>query len=203
MKKSLFTLGLILGLLVFSCNISFANDSEKFKLIYEIGTLSNQEKFDDALEKCSKAIKTYPDDAELYYWSATIKSLKGDKKNALIDYNKVIELNPKDENAYVMRGICKSDLGDTNGAIEDYNSALKINPQNSSAYSMRACAKIDLGDLNGANLDLNLANKIVDDITKSSVQEVNIKQNKDSEDKSISPKSELTEKIENQTIEHQ
>lgn len=185
MKKYLIMLGLILGLFVYTSNFCFANNSEKLKLISEIGTLSNQEKYDEALEKCSLAMKTYPNEAILYYWSATIKSLKGDRKNALIDYNKVIELNPNADDAYVMRGICKSDLNDIEGAIKDYNTAIKLNPQNSSAYSMRACAKIDLGDFNGANDDLNIANKIVDDFEHINNSNLEKNVNSDTKDSSI------------------
>ena len=138
-------------------NQTFASDIDKVKIISEIGTLSNNEKYDEALEMCDSALKTYPNEPDLYYWSATIK---------LEDYNKVIELKPNDSNAYVMRGICKSDLGDPAGAIEDFNTALKINPKDSSAYSMRACARIDLGDLTGANEDLNIANQLYDETTQ-------------------------------------
>lgn len=162
MRRVVITLMLTLGILLASTNISFASDVEKYKTISEIGTLSNTEKYEEALEKCSSAMEKYPDEYELYYWSATIKSSMGDKEAALKDYDKVISLNPQDGNAYVMRGICKSDLNNPAGAIEDFNKALEINPKDTAAYSMRACAKIDLGDMNGANQDLEIANKLYD-----------------------------------------
>ncbi len=164
MKKVLIIFGFVVTLLGCSLTSSYASDLEKHKTISEIGILSNAEKYDEALQKCEAALVKYPDDPELYYWSATIKASTGDKKSALADYDKVIELNPKDGNAYVMRGICKSDLNDPIGAIEDYNKALEINPKDSSAYSMRACAKLDLGDFNGANADLEVANKLYENL---------------------------------------
>ena len=166
MKKLLIITGLFLMLFLNGANQTFASDIDKVKIISEIGTLSNNEKYDEALEMCDSALKTYPNEPDLYYWSARIKSYTGNKKAALEDYNKVIELKPNDSNAYVMRGICKSDLGDPAGAIEDFNTALKINPKDSSAYSMRACARIDLGDLTGANEDLNIANQLYDETTQ-------------------------------------
>lgn len=167
MKKILLITGLFLALLINISNPSFAStDVEKVKIVSEIGTLSNNQKYTEALDKCNSALKKYPNDYELYYWSATIKSSMGNKKAALEDYDKVIKLNPKDANAYVMRGICKSDLGDPASAIEDFNKALAINPKDISAYSMRACSKIDLGDMNGANEDLNIANKLFDESTQ-------------------------------------
>lgn len=160
-KKVVIALGLIVGLFLGSFNICRANDVEKVKLISEIGMLTNTKNYEQALEKCNAALKKYPNTAELYYWSATIKVSKGEKASALHDYDKAVSLNPKDHNIYVMRGICKSDLGDSKGAIEDYDKALQLDPNDSSAYSMRACEKINLGDLEGANTDLNKANSIL------------------------------------------
>lgn len=161
MKKILIIISLVVGLFLGAVsNSAYAFDFEKDRTISEIGSLSNLEKYDEALAKCNLAIQQYPDEADLYYWRAIIKSSVNQKKEALKDYDKVISLNPKDGNAYVMRGICKSDLGDLEGAMADYNKALEINPKDASAYSMRACIKITLGDLDGANHDLDAANKL-------------------------------------------
>ena len=171
MKKIILVFGLILGLLFGCCNYTYASDIEKTKVISEIGTLTNSKNYDEALEKCNLAMKKYPKEAELYYWSGIIKSYMGDKKSALQDYNKLIAMKPQDSSAYVMRGICKSELNDPFGAIEDFNKALEINPKDTSAYNMRACVKIEIGDLNGANADIESSNKITDEI------EQNIKNN--------------------------
>lgn len=170
MRKIIIIFGLVFGLLAGCFNYSYAaatTDMEKIKTISEIGTLANDENYNEALEKCNLALKKYPKEAELYYWSGLIKSYLGDKKSALQDYNKLISMRPKDSSAYVMRGICKSDLDDPFGAIEDFNKAIEINPKDSSAYSMRACVKIEIGDLNGANSDMNIANKITDEIEQN------------------------------------
>lgn len=164
MKKFLIITYLILGLFLTVNNPVFANsDMEKIRVMSEIGTLVNAENYNIALDKCYTALKKYPDEADLYYWIASIKSNMGDEKGAITDYDKAISLNPDDPGIYVMRGISKSNLGDNTGAIEDYNHALKINPHDSSAYSMRACSKIALGDLTGANEDLEMANKLFDE----------------------------------------
>ena len=164
MRKFLVVTGLIFGLLFSAGNFVFANDTiEKTQTIAEIGTLSNQGNYNDALLRCKEAMKKYPNEADLYYWSASIKTNLGDNKSALEDFNKAIKLNPKDGNAYVMRGIVKAELGDNQGAISDFNKAIELNPKDSSAYSMRACTKIDMGDIDGANKDLELANKFFDE----------------------------------------
>lgn len=162
MKKVLIILGLVTGLFISTTDFAYSAepDIQKIQTITEIGTLSNQEKYTEALEKCTTAMKKYPDDYELYYWSASIKMHTGEAKAAIADYNRAIELKPEDSSLYVMRGIAKSEIHDNEGAIEDFNHALKINPKDSSAYSMRACVKIEMGDLKGANEDLETANKL-------------------------------------------
>lgn len=162
MKKFLIMSAAFLVLLGVN-NCSYASDNGKIQTISEIGTLSNADKYDEALKKCDSAIQKYPDEPELYYWRGAIKSHLGDNLAALVDYDKAIQLKPNEGIAYVMRGISKSDLGDNSGAMKDFNKALEINPKDSSAYSMRACVKIDMGDLQGANEDLEIANKLYDE----------------------------------------
>ncbi len=164
MKKFLVIL-ILFGVLC-SCNSVYAFDREKLQMISEIGTLSNSQKYLQALDKCKSAIAKYPDEAELYYWSATIKSHLGNNEDALSDFNKAVELNPNDSNVYVMRGIIKNELGDDIGALADFDKAISLNSKNSSAYSMRACVKIGKGDLQSANEDLEIANNLFDEMQK-------------------------------------
>ena len=165
LKKFLVILALLFGVF-FSVNTANAFDREKIQIISEIGTLANSEKYLQALDKCKSAMTRYPDEAELYYWSAVIKTHMKDNKGALVDFKKAVELNPQDSNVYVMRGITKNELGDDKGALADFDQAIKLNPKNSSAYSMRACVKISTGDLQSANDDLETANKLFDDTQK-------------------------------------
>lgn len=151
-------------IVLFSLNPAYSFDREKLQMISEIGTLSNSQKYLQALDKCKAAMQKYPDEPELYYWSATIKTNLGDNISALLDFDKAVELNPQDSNVYVMRGITKNELGDDTGALEDFDKAISLNPKNISAYSMRACVKIGKGDLQNANEDLETANKLFDEI---------------------------------------
>lgn len=173
MKKGLVTLGIILGLIICSNNFAYSADSQtniadmdKIKTVTEIGSLVNQKQYNIALEKCNSALEIYKDEADLYYWRATILASIGQHKEALVDYDKVVSLKPQDSTALVMRGICKSELQDTEGAIADFNQALHINPQDPSAYSMRACVKLEMGDYTGANEDLDKANKLFEEVEK-------------------------------------
>ena len=156
-----------------ACGVSGAyaqevqGDITKLQVFSEIGSLANTGYYEDALEKCSEALKKYPKEAELYYWSGMVKSKLGDNKSAIKEYDTAISLDPKNSSAYVMRGISKSDLDDYNGAIADYNKAISINAKDSSAYSMRACVKIQMGDIDGALKDMQEANKLMDEEAES------------------------------------
>lgn len=159
MKKYLIILGAILLLGYGFSTPAFSVETEN-DVVTEIGILVNNNHFKTALEKCNNALQKYPNNADLYYWRASIKIANGE--NALEDYNKAINLKPKDSKLYVMRGIYKLKLGNPNDAILDFNKALEINPENSSAYTMRACAKIEIGDMKSADEDLEKANKLYD-----------------------------------------
>ena len=166
MRKGLIVSGLFLCMMC--CGLTaYAEEQEqnlpKLQAISNIGSLLNTGFYEDALAQCNDAIKKYPKEPELYYWSGMIKSKLGDNKAAIKDYDTAIGLNPKNSSAYVMRGITKSDIDDFDGAIADFNHAISINPKDSSAYSMRACVKIQTGDIDGALKDMQTANKLMDE----------------------------------------
>ncbi len=58
-----------------------------------------------------------------YFEKARNKSLKGDERGAILDYNKCIELNPKYADAYYGRGFAKYYSNDKNGACLDWSQA--------------------------------------------------------------------------------
>ena len=162
MRKGLIVSGLFLCMLLYGTGVYAAEsevDMPKLQAISEIGSLLNTGFYEDALSKCDEAMKKYPKEPELYYWSGMIKSKLGNNKSAIKDYDEAIVLNPKNSSAYVMRGISKSDMDD----FSDFNHAISINPKDSSAYSMRACVKIQTGDIDGALKDMQVANKLMDE----------------------------------------
>ncbi len=153
---SLLAFALVLG----TCDLVYANDAEKIQIITEIGSLSNNDNYNSALEKANEALKKYPDEADLYYWRGTSLYSLGRKQEALKDLNKALEINPNETTYLVMRGICRSELMDADGAIADFNKAIEINPKLPSAYLMRASLKLAAGEYESANQDLDTANKL-------------------------------------------
>ena len=151
---------LVIGLFLGTCNFGYANEVEKIQMITEIGSLSNNDNYTQAFEKCNAALKKYPEEPDLYYWRGTILYSLGRKQDALKDLDKALELNSKDTTYLVMRGICRSELMDRDGAIDDFNKAIEINPKLPSAYLMRASLKLASGEYESANEDLNTANRL-------------------------------------------
>lgn len=158
MKKFWFTLGLALML---GCNILYAVEAGKDKVISEIGSLVNAQKYQIALTKCNAALQKYPQEAFLYYWRGSIENSTGNRQAALTDLNKSILLDETNAKAFILRGIVKSELGDNEGALEDINKAIELDSNDSAAYSMRACIKLDMGEFDSANEDLDMANKLM------------------------------------------
>jgi tetratricopeptide (TPR) repeat protein len=158
MKKIWFTLGLAL---VLGCNILYAAEAGKDKVISEIGSLVNAQKYQIALTKCNAALQKYPQEAFLYYWRGSIENSTGNRQAALADLNKSILLDETNAKAFILRGIVKSELGDNEGALEDINKAIELDSNDSAAYSMRACIKLDMGEFDSANEDLDMANKLI------------------------------------------
>ena len=163
MRKGIIVLGLAFCIAFGAPGAYAETDMHKLQVFSEIGSLANTGYYEDALEKCSEALKKYPKEAELYYWIGMVKSKLGDNKSAIKEYDTAISLDPKNSSAYVMRGISKSDLDDYNGAVADFDHAISINAKDSSAYSMRACVKIQMGDIEGALKDMQTANRLMDE----------------------------------------
>ena len=93
-----------------------------------------------------------------YFDKAGNKSLKGDKRGAILDYTKAIELDPKNSRAFSQRGFIKEGLGDYRGAILDFTKCIELIESADPSYTLyilfyRALAKENIKDYQGAILD--------------------------------------------------
>ena len=169
MKKILVLFGIALSLTFCSMNFAYCEESvELLETITNIGTLvAIDEKYDEALEKCNKALEKYPDNAELYSWRATVLNRKGKNLEGLADIDKAIELDPDDLSYHVTRGSCMFDLGNVSAALEECNYVIGKDPKESSAYALRAVIRMQRMDLSGASEDLDRVNKLLDEEIES------------------------------------
>jgi tetratricopeptide (TPR) repeat protein/S1-C subfamily serine protease len=126
----------------------------------KVGVLMLKRQYKEALAIYDGITRNRPVAAYVYCNRGIVKSLSGDKKGAINDYNEAIKRNANYDHAYYSRGIVRSNSGDKLGGIADYSQAIKINPQYSEAYNNRGVNRWESGDKKGAITDFNMAIKI-------------------------------------------
>tara|TARA_Y100001968_G_C19194554_1_gene636869 strand:+ start:33 stop:800 length:768 start_codon:yes stop_codon:yes gene_type:complete len=110
-------------------------------------------KFDDALNDFSEAIKIHSSNAGYYFARATAKNGLRDFHGALNDLSTAINMHIDFTDAYHLRGTIKTKSGDTRGAIDDFSKALEIEPDKTISFFLRSASKMKLGDEEGAQTD--------------------------------------------------
>ena len=123
MKKFLVSLFLVF---VFSAGCSYSQETQNkeldaLKRVVEIGALVNSSHYDKAFLQCEEALKEYPNNADLYYWKASIYVNKNDNKNAMKNIQKALEINKDEASYYVLRGSIYSHTDKHDLAISDFD----------------------------------------------------------------------------------
>jgi tetratricopeptide (TPR) repeat protein len=109
---------------------------------------------DRALDACTAAINTSPNNADAYFNRGFIYSFKGRNDEAIDDYTRAIELRPDHISAYENRGTAYYRKGLFNLALKDYNKAIELKPDYAVAYSNRALTHFALRDYDKAWADV-------------------------------------------------
>ncbi|MGB8686007.1 MAG: tetratricopeptide repeat protein [Microcoleus sp.] len=136
--------------------IEEAEQNQKdFALYWRKGvTLSELKRYPEAIIAYTKSIEIQPH-PYVYNNRGNVYYGKGDKDNALKDYNEAIKLDPKSAKAYGNRGAVYGDKGDKDNALKDYNEAIKLDPKSTVAYNNRGVVYRDKGDYDNALKDFN------------------------------------------------
>jgi tetratricopeptide (TPR) repeat protein len=95
-----------------------------------------------------------------YYNRGVTKSLAGNKRSAIADYDRAIALDPRFVNAYINRGNAKATLGHARAAFADYDRAVALAPQDAYVYYNRGCAKYKFDRQADAMLDFERAGQL-------------------------------------------
>ena|SRR5205823_1668507 len=99
---------------------------------------ANDQRFQDALNDLSEAIKIKPDDARAYEQRAAIEMRINDYDKALADYAAASKANPGDIKYRNYRAYIYETRGDLPNAIAENDAALKINSKNKEAVDRKA-----------------------------------------------------------------
>lgn len=117
-----------------------------FGLITLARKLMSKGKYDEAIEKVTKAMEKDPEAFILYYNRALAYEKKGDKDKALLDYIKSLEFKPDFLLSLSSAGNILAKKSDFTGAVKYYKKALDLGLTDTVAlYNYGACL-INLGD---------------------------------------------------------
>ncbi len=137
--------------------------------------------YEGAIDKYTKAIGLYPNDAKAYVNRGNahyeIAQHSGDPdrdfRAAIEDFNHALIFNPQASDAYLKRGIVRYEIAqyskdpdkDYKAAIDDFNKALIFQPESAEAYVKRGIVRYKLAQYSG---DSNKGYKgAIDDFNKA------------------------------------
>jgi tetratricopeptide (TPR) repeat protein len=158
--KFILTAGLTSSLVsgIFAWMQVYPGDIDHAKAFYEQGLINYQQtKYQDAIQKFSKAIQVNPNFAPAYNQRGNAYYRLSDYQKSQADSSEAIRLNPRDVNAYYDRGFSLYTLGNYNGAIADYNQAIQLDPSSANFYYARGLARSKIKERQAAIEDLNKA----------------------------------------------
>lgn len=98
---------------------------------------ANDQRFQDALNDLSEAIKINPRDARAYEQRGAIEMKINDYDKALADFGEAIKANPGEIRNHLYRGYIYELRGDLQNAMADTEAALKISSKNKEALERK------------------------------------------------------------------
>lgn len=111
----------------------------------EGGKLFEENKFEEAIERYTKAIEKDPDYASAYFNRALSFAILNKYDNATMDANKVLSLEPDSCDAPYVMGIISEYKHDNEGAVSWYEKSLGANPNYEQARSRLNALKERMG----------------------------------------------------------
>ncbi|UCH93913.1 MAG: tetratricopeptide repeat protein [Candidatus Aminicenantes bacterium] len=126
--------------------IEVTTSETSFGLVNAANKLMAAGKYDEAIEKVSRAIEKDPGTFILYYNRAVAYEKKGEKEKAVLDYKKSLELKPDFLLSLSALGNIYARKADFPGAVEYYQKAFELGITDTVVlYNYGACL-INLGD---------------------------------------------------------
>ena len=131
------------------------------KFIEEALSLSDNGKYDEALELLNQAAELFPDNQYVFVNRGNVyNNYFRDYEAAIADYNKTIEINDKFSWPYLNRAIAYGRLKRWEEAIADYGRAIELDKNYASAYNGRAWSYCQINNFEAALVDAQKALKL-------------------------------------------
>lgn len=113
-----------------------------------------QNRFDDAIDRFTQAIKARPDDPDAYVGRSAAHSKKGNLSQAVADMSRAIDLGAATVQAYQARAMLHWRRKDWHALIADATRMIQLDPQNAWAYRARYKARAAVDDWDRSQQDL-------------------------------------------------
>ena len=121
-----------------------SESTETDKLVQAAAELIRQEKFDEALEKCTRASHLSPSDHRPHVLSGLIYMAEQKDKISSDEFGKAIRLQPQNKSIYLLKAQVDLRRNASEEALADSRKALEIDPRFAEAFAM-------IGEILGGN----------------------------------------------------
>ena len=127
-------------------------------------TLFNKAKYQQAIEKFTRALTLNPNHIPVYGWRREAYIQLDQYQQAIEDCTQIISIDPLDIPAYVRRGFAHLSLGEYQQSLEDSNKAISLSFNQTTAHSWLSQAYVQQGDAHQA---LGNSNEAIENYQKS------------------------------------
>lgn len=120
-----------------------------------IENLLQMQKYDEALDMCSRSLNDYPRYSDTYLLRSQIYLAEQDTTKAFADLDTAITYDENNDIAFAMRGMLRYEQKDYKQSLSDLDEAILINPFRSEYFGNRAIVRMQANDLRGAMSDFD------------------------------------------------
>jgi tetratricopeptide (TPR) repeat protein len=147
---------------LYACRRCLEADDRYFEAYERIGDISRMkfDKYDDAVEAYSNAIKIKPDLMTAWAGRGGAHMLLEKYPEAIKDFDKALELDATNVYSWTFRGQSYFKMGQVDKALADLDKALELNPGYDSALRNRGDIRRAKGDYEGAIADYTAWNQV-------------------------------------------
>lgn len=112
--------------------------------LYRGLSLARLERYREAVEDCTRALKYFPTCAEIFAVRGLARAETGEVEEGLVDCTRAIKLEPTESSWHQRRGVVQLKRGQHRLALEDFRRALRIDPDHELAQRGYLEAKMRL-----------------------------------------------------------
>jgi tetratricopeptide (TPR) repeat protein len=125
--------------------------------IEKIKTFIQLQKWNESIVEATRAIKSNPQMADLYFYRGYAKLMTEDLNAALTDFNACLEINPKHNNGIKNKAICLFRSKNYEMAAKEYSKLIVYDESNAELYLFRGISLLETKSYDAAVKDFSSA----------------------------------------------